>query len=115
MDVLFCCHFKQKQGHDLKIHRVEIKDNRTIAAPGSGSSYTYMSNGGDSWVPPYLAGVYAMAKQVKPDLTHDAFTALAVETAYDSSIEWNKPANDPYNTQKMGVLNPTGIIKALRK
>ncbi len=90
-------------------------DNRTIAAPGSGSSYTYMSNGGDSWLPPYLAGVYAMAKQVKPDLTHDAFTALAVETAYDSSIEWNKPANDPYNTQKMGVLNPAGIIEALQK
>ncbi|MBQ1251205.1 MAG: hypothetical protein IIY00_06365 [Clostridia bacterium] len=102
-------------GEPWRVDVLVPMDNRTIAAPGSGSAYTYMSNGGLSWVPPYLAGVYALAKQVDPDLTHDEFTAFALETAYDSSIQWEKPKNDPYNTKKMGILNPTGIIDALRK
>ena len=102
-------------GEPWRVDVLVPMDNRTIAAPGSGSAYTYMSNGGVSWIPPYLAGVYALAKQVDPDLTHDAFTALAIETAYDSSIAWPKPKNDPYSTQKMGVLNPAGIIEALEK
>lgn len=89
-------------------------DNRTIAAPGSGSAYTYMSNGGVSWIPPYLAGVYALAKQVDPDLTPEQFIRLSAETATPANPEhYTSKANDPY--AKVGVINPTGIIEALEK
>ena len=47
-------------------------EHRTVADEYDG--YRYEGNfGGDSWGAPYIAGVFALAKQVKPDVTYKQF------------------------------------------
>jgi len=53
------------------------KDRRTYATPINNTGYEYSAKGGVSWVEPYVAGVYALAKQVCPKVTVDEFTTLA--------------------------------------
>jgi len=44
-------------------------DSRTTASPTGTSDYVFYRQGGWSWATPYLAGMYALAVQVKPDIT----------------------------------------------
>jgi len=62
-------------------------DARTTAAPTGAGDYTFHRQGGWSWVAPYLAGLYALACQVDPDITPELFweTALATGTTPDPS------------------------------
>lgn len=77
-----------REGGDISLDRILIPmDRRTTAAATGQKDYAYYPDGGMSWTMPYLAGVYAMAYQVKPDLTQEEFTALAVETARPVSAE----------------------------
>ena len=46
---------------------------RTLAGFCGHDNYVYTGTGGLSWSTPYLVGVYAMAKQVYPNLTPDHF------------------------------------------
>jgi len=54
--------------------------SRTTAAPTGDSDYAFHRQGGWSWVAPYLAGLYALACQVKPDITPELFWEKALET-----------------------------------
>jgi hypothetical protein len=65
-------------------------DSRTTAAPTGDGDYIFYRHGGWSWVTPYLAGLYALACQVKPDITPDLFWKTALETG--SPID---PASQP--------------------
>ncbi|UCC68091.1 MAG: hypothetical protein JSV79_13445 [Armatimonadota bacterium] len=53
---------------------------RTVAAPSAASDYGFHRQGGWSWVAPYLAGLYALACQVNPDVTPELFWETALET-----------------------------------
>lgn len=80
-------------------------ERRTYASPTGENDFAHGSRGGVSWCEPYLAGIYALAKQVEPELTADAFIALAKETKQSVQMgAFSQP-----------VLNPTGIIEALQK
>jgi hypothetical protein len=50
-------------------------DSRTTASPGGVDEYVFYREGGWSWSIPYIAGVYALAAQVKPAITPDEFWA----------------------------------------
>ena len=55
-------------------------DSRTTASPTGASDYVFYRQGGWSWVAPYLAGLYALACQVRPDVTPELFWEKALET-----------------------------------
>jgi hypothetical protein len=55
-------------------------DSRTTAAPTGGRDYAFYRHAGWSWVTPYIAGLYALACQVKPDITPEVFWKTALET-----------------------------------
>ena len=57
-------------------------DSRATAAPTGEGDYAFYPQGGWSWVTPYLAGLYALACQVNPEVTPEVFweTALATGT-----------------------------------
>lgn len=78
------------------------KDNRCVAAPTGVKDYVIYQSGGISWTVPYLAGVYALACQVKPDIDYKEFWKIALDTAV---------ANDKLDT----IINPQGIIDKLKK
>ncbi len=84
-------------------------DFRCTAAPTGVNDYAVYSSGGWSWTIPYIAGVYALACQVKPDITYDEFWNIALETG--NSININSNGYD-YIMEK--IINPVGIIDRLK-
>ena len=79
------CHFLQNK-HSKQLGISIPLESRTIASVLGVNEYEYCARGGVSWAIPYLAGVYALALQVKPDLTYQEFTEIAVETAEETNI-----------------------------
>ncbi|NLL77235.1 MAG: S8 family serine peptidase [Clostridiales bacterium] len=77
-------------------------DNRCVAAPTGVNDYAIFQSGGLSWSVPYLAGVYALACQVKPDIDYKEFWEIALETAV---------ANEKLDT----IINPQGIVDKLKE
>jgi hypothetical protein len=55
-------------------------DARATASPTGAEDYVFYRQGGISWTVPYLAGLYALACQVKPDVTPERFWAAALAT-----------------------------------
>jgi len=55
-------------------------DSRCTASPTGNDDYVFYRQGGWSWSIPYLAGLYALACQVKPDVTPEIFWAAAIKT-----------------------------------
>lgn len=77
--------------------------NRTTASHISNDSYMYWGtrDGGISWQMPYVVGVYALAKQVYPELQPKQFIEVMKDTAYKMPKGEN-------------VINPTKIIEYLK-
>lgn len=81
-------------------------EHRTVADEYDG--YRYEGNfGGDSWGAPYIAGVFALAKQVKPDVTYKQFYNIMQKTA-------DKMNNYDTGTYAGKLINPKGIIEYLQ-
>ena len=81
--------------------------HRTTAGMHNDYRYDGSVGGGQSWTIPYLAGVFAQAKQVRPDITFDEFYKIALETAdkcynYDDKRYIGK------------LINPVKIIQAIK-
>jgi len=55
-------------------------DSRCTASPTGTDDYAFYRQGGWSWSIPYIAGLYALACQVRPDIVPETFWAKAVET-----------------------------------
>jgi hypothetical protein len=55
-------------------------DSRTTASPTGKEDYVFYRQGGWSWAIPYLAGMYTLAVQVKPDITPEEFWDTALNT-----------------------------------
>jgi len=85
-------------------------DSRAIASPTGPEDYAFYREGGTSWVAPYLAGVYALALQVQPELTPQNFWKLAFRTGRNIPIQ---QAGKQYT---LGViLDPLALIAELQR
>lgn len=84
-------------------------DSRTTASPTGIDDYVFYRTGGWSWSMPYLAGTYALAAQVKPDLTPEEFWETALHTGRTIQIEHEG------TSYELGViLDPPALIEALQ-
>lgn len=78
-------------------------DHRTMASSWSKKNqYMHQGRGGISWSVPYLAGIFALALQVKPDIKSEQLTDIIKETAI-------------VNQQGLRIINPQGIIDELKR
>jgi hypothetical protein len=90
-------------------HLLVPMDSRTTASPGGPDEYVFYREGGWSWSIPYIAGVYALAAQVKPSITPDEFWSLALETGRTIQLQHNG------ETIAFGpILDPAALIKSLQ-
>lgn len=78
---------------------------RTVASPTGKDEYVFYGQGGWSWSIPYIAGVYALAAQVEPNVTPDRFWALAMKTG--RTVEHKEGTLGP-------ILDPIELIAALK-
>ena len=78
---------------------------RTGTGPENYYMYWGVKDGGMSWVNPYIVGVYALAKQVYPDLMPKEFFEIARETGYRLET-----TDGNYNI----LIQPTKIIEYLQ-
>jgi hypothetical protein len=85
-------------------------DSRCTASQSGINSYVFYSNGGWSWSIPYVAGLYALACQVKPSVTPQEFWKKALETGDEIKIEKND------KVYKFGkIVNPVKLIESLKE
>ncbi|HNY80842.1 MAG: S8 family serine peptidase [Sedimentisphaerales bacterium] len=80
-------------------------DVRTTASPTGKDEYVFYGQGGWSWSIPYIAGVYALAAQVDPNVAPDQFWALAMKTG--RMVQYKGGALGP-------ILDPVTLIAALK-
>jgi hypothetical protein len=84
-------------------------DSRTTASPTGTEDYAFYRVGGWSWSIPYLAGMYALAAQVKPDITPKEFWDIALKTGKTIPIEHDG------KEYKFGViLDPQALIGEIK-
>jgi hypothetical protein len=66
-------------------------DSRCTASPTGAEDYVFYREGGWSWAVPYIAGLYALSCQVKPEITPEVFWAKAIETGDSVKIPARRP------------------------
>lgn len=76
-DILYTGEYSGSDGSALLVPM----DRRAVAAASGTSEYAYFAEGGSSWAVPWVAGLYALACQVKPDVTFEEFTQAVRATA----------------------------------
>lgn len=82
--------------------------SKTTASPTGNSDYVFYREGGWSWAIPYLAGLYALSCQVKPDVTPEVFWSAALKTGEARTIDKN-------SKRFIGsVINPGRLIESLK-
>jgi subtilisin family serine protease len=84
-------------------------DSRTTADPSGEADYVFYPDGGISWATPYVAGLYALAVQTKPDITPQIFWKTALNTSSKLTVTLNQKQ---YVLQH--VINPTKLISTLK-
>ena len=85
-------------------------DSKCVASQSGINSYAFYSCGGWSWCVPYIAGLYALACQVKPNVTPNEFWKKALETGDVIEIEKN---NRKYKLGK--IVNPVRLMEKLKE
>jgi len=84
-------------------------DTRTVASPTGPRDRTFFRWGASSWMPPYLAGAYALAAQVDPTITRERFMELARATGRITTVQ------RAGRSHSLGpILDPAALIAALR-
>lgn len=84
-------------------------DSRTTASPTGKEDYVFYPQGGMSWAVPYLAGMYALAVQVKPDITPEEFWDAAMKTGKTIQIQLEG------KEYPLGIiLDPQALIMEIR-
>lgn len=84
-------------------------DSRTTASPTGTGDYVFYREGGWSWSIPYLAGMYALAAQVKPEITPEEFWSVALNTGKTIPIQ-----HDGKEYQFGVILDPQALIEKLK-
>jgi len=75
--------------------------NKTIASYRGINTYRYSRGLAESWAPPYIAGLAALAFQVNPDLQPQTIVEQLVKTAT--------------HTKAGPVVNPRGFVESVRR
>lgn len=101
--------FCEHDGKSWKVSLFVPMGARTTASQSGEEDYAFYSDGGWSWCCPYIAGVYALACQVNPDMTYEEFWKSALETA--DSVKFSYKEKE-YTIPK--VLNPAKLIDAIK-
>jgi hypothetical protein len=84
-------------------------DSRTTASASGVDEYVFYRRGGWSWATPYIAGVYALAAQVDPEITPERFWSLAMKTGKTIELEHEG------QTIPLGpIVDPVALTDALR-
>ena len=104
-DLLYSGEFRGADGSLLLVPM----DRRTAASPAGEDAYACFAEGGMSWVVPYVAGLYALACQVKPEVTYEEFLAAAQATARPVSIWRDGETEYPYGK----AVDPAALLAAL--
>lgn len=60
---------------------------KTVASQTGKDEYTFFRTSGWSWGIPYIAGLYALSCQAKPDITPDEFWEVSIRTGEQRIIE----------------------------
>jgi len=89
-----------KYGHENSVLLIPA-GNRTIASHHGPDVYTYTRTGGMSWAAPYMAGLAALAYQVKPGIDPKTIVDLWLKTATQTDVG--------------PIINPVDFIEAVRK
>jgi hypothetical protein len=84
-------------------------DSMTIASPTGINDYVFYREGGWSWSIPFIAGLYALACQVKPDINPDIFWSAALNTGDTIKVQKN---GKEYELRK--VVNPVKLMEAIK-
>lgn len=84
-------------------------DSRTTASPTGNNDYVFYRTGGLSWSIPYIAGLYALACQVKPDITPGVFWTQALSTGDTIKLKNN---DNEYELKK--IVNPARLIESIK-
>lgn len=85
-------------------------DSRTTASPTGINDYVFYREGGWSWCIPYLAGMYALAAQVKPEITPEEFWHTALRTGTTVQI-----VHGGKRYSFGAILDPQAMMAALQK
>ena len=85
-------------------------DARATASPTGPEDYVYYATGGWSWSVPYLAGLYALACQVDPDITPELFWATALGTGRVISV-----APEGQSLELGNIVDPIALVEALQQ
>ena len=93
------------------IHTLMVPmDSRTYAFCTGTETYTFQRQGGKSLTVPWLAGVYALCLQVKPNMTETEFIEAAFQTGDTVSLSYNG------KIYKFGtIINPKKLIYSLQE
>jgi hypothetical protein len=83
--------------------------SRTTAEPTGDNAYFFSRRCGWSSMEPYMTGLYAMACQVKPDITPEIFWRTALETGDSREVT---RGDEKYPAR---MLNPVALIESLQK
>jgi hypothetical protein len=84
-------------------------DSRTTASPTGTEDYVFYRQGGWSWSIPYLAGMYALAAQVKPEITPEEFWDKALRTGRTTQIQ-----QDGKEYEFGIILDPQALLEAIK-
>ena len=103
-ELLYSGEFRGRDGSLLLVPM----DRRTTASPAGEGEYACFAGGGMSWTAPYVAGLYALACQVKPEVTYGEFLEAAQSTARPVSA-WKDGMEYPYGR----VVDPAALLAAL--
>lgn len=87
-------------------------DSRCTASPTGDSDYAFYNVGDIKLSAAYIAGLYALACQVKPEITPHEFWSTALKTG-DTVYIRNNVINYDYKLKK--VVNPKRLIRELMK
>ena len=86
-------------------------DSRAVASPTGPDDYVFYADGGYSWSVPWIAGLYALACQVKPDITPEVFWAEAIESGKTIQVRQNATASE---VEFGKIADPVGLITRLK-
>ena len=86
-----------------------LMDSRCVAAPNDDGDYMFNRVGGASWTVPWVAGLYALACQVKPDITPKEFWEAARKTSVGAHA-----VLDGEDVEFGHIINPAALLNALR-
>lgn len=83
-------------------------DSRTTASPTGADDYVSYSSGGWSWSVPWIAGCYALACQVQPDITPEQFWKRALQTGKTIRVQHEG------TTHEFGTIaDPVALMESL--